>query len=335
VARERKERKEEERSRRLCDSDVLGHVLDTASVLAEDHADITLLTPARAPRVADDPVVGRAGLAPAKDDDGVVGGDRAVGAVHDTALVGLHLVGIEDADDGTVVVDGSLHGIDGLGDRAKGDNLRLDLLGVELALANTGSVRVGRVEHETLLGILSSLERPATRAAVSGSAAIDELLLREHGRSALVLLGIVDVHDTSDREGPAGAAGLLVADSGDPLLVAGIEGGGKSSDLLSSGLRRSLGGLGGREVHHELLGEAVGDNSHTVLSILGVGVELGSTTHVLVEHLVAALLLSLMLVGLAEGGLVGLPERILLEGHGAGSSSDKGKCIDSLHVRCM
>jgi len=322
------------KKRCLRDSDVHGVDLDTASVLAGDDAEVALLTPAAAPRVADEPVVGRARLAPADGSDTVVDRGGALGGRDDTAPVGLELVGVESDHERAVVVDASLHGADALGGIAVADNLRLDLLGVVLATALACLVRIGRVEHETLLGIGSGSKRPATRAAVVTSGAVDELLLREHRRSALVLLGIGDGDGGNSAEGPAGTAGTLVANSRDPLLATSIERGRKSRNLLSSGLSSNLGGLRKDDASEELLREAIRDRGHTVLGIIALSVVLSSKTHVLIEHLITALLLGVVLVGLAEGGLVGLPERIILESHGAGSSSDKGKCINSLHVRC-
>jgi len=314
-------------------TDVNRPQLDTASVLAEDNAEVALLTPAGAPRVTDDPVVGRARLTPADGDNGVVDAGGAARGRDDTLLVVHDLVGVEANRDGTGVDDLLLDGVDVLlGKVTSGRNLRLDLLGVELAAALACLVRVGRVEHDTLLGSVGSLIGPATVAAIADLVAIDHLLLREHRRSLLVLLSIANGHHTDSREGPAGAALTLVADCRDPLLLASIERGRKSRNLLLSGCRLTLNVLREVELGENLLREAIRKRSHTVLSIITGGVELSSIGHVLVEDLIATLFLGVVLIGLAEGGLVCLPEGIVLEGHGAGSSSEKGKCINSLHV---
>jgi len=312
--------------------DETGLTLNTASVLARDDAEVAALTPALAPRVADDPVVGGARLAPADSNNSVVGGLGAARGRDDTLLVGLELVGVDSNIDCTVVNNALLDGIDRLGDPSPRGDLRLYLLGVELAAALLGLVRIGRVEHDTLLGILSSSLSPATIAAIALLVAIDNLLLREHGRSGLVLLGIVDGHDTGSTEGPAGTALTLVTDSGDPLLLASIEGSRKSGNLLSSGLRLSHSALKTGKLSEDLLREAIRKVGHAILSIITGGVELSSKGHVLVEDLITTLFLGIVLIGLAISGLVCLPERIVLEGHGAGSSSEKGKCINSLHV---
>jgi len=307
--------------------------VDATSVLAHDHAEVALLTPARAPRVADDPVLGGARLTPADDDDGVVGRSGAARGRDDTLLVGLELVGVDGDTAAAVVNNGLLDAVDSLGGPGNRGDLRLYLLGVELASALLGLVRIGRVEHDTLLGIVSSSVSKTAAAAVAAGDAIDELLLREHGRSSLVLLGIADGHDTGGGEGPAGTALTLVTDSGDPLLAASIEGSRKSSNLLSSGLRLGHSALDIIiDIGEDLLREAIRKVGHAILSLILSGVELSSIGHVLVEDLITTLFLGIVLIGLAISGLVCLPERIVLEGHGAGSSSEKGKCINSLHV---
>jgi len=317
---------------RLDHLDEAGLALNTASVLAHNNAEVAALTPALTPRVADDPVLGGAGLAPADSNDSVVGGSGALGGRDDTLLVGLELVGIDSNIDSTVVNNGLLDGIDRLGDVSPRGNLRLNLLGVELAAALLGLVGISRVEHDTLLGIFSCHFSPATIAAIALLVAIDNLLLREHRRSLLVLLGIVDGHHTSGTKCPAGTALTLVTDSRNPLLLASIEGSRKSSNLLLSGLRLRLTLNRIVNIGEDLLRETVRKMSHAVLSIITSSIELSSKSHVLVEDLIATLFLGIMLIGLAEGGLVCLPEGIGLEGHGAGSSSEKGDCINSLHV---
>ena len=54
-------------------------MVDTADTDASSHTDVevTVLSPARAPRVTDDVVVGRSRGHVAYDDDGVVGGSTA------------------------------------------------------------------------------------------------------------------------------------------------------------------------------------------------------------------------------------------------------------------
>jgi len=309
-----------------------GTAVDAASVLAHDHAEVAALTPVLAPRVADDPVLGGAGLAPADNDDSVVGRSGAAGGRDDTLLVGLELVGIDRDTAGTSVNNSLLDTIDRLGGPSDRGNLRLNLLGVELAAALLGLVGISRVEHDTLLGIFSCHFSPATVAAIALLVAIDNLLLREHRRSLLVLLGIVDGHHTSGTKCPAGTALTLVTDSRNPLLLASIEGSRKSSNLLLSGLRLRLTLNRIVNIGEDLLRETVRKMSHAVLSIITSSIELSSKSHVLVEDLIATLFLGIMLIGLAEGGLVCLPEGIGLEGHGAGSSSEKGDCINSLHV---
>jgi len=215
-------------------------------------------------------------------------------------------------------------------------DLDLDLGSRVLASALLGGVAVGRVEHHTLLGIFHSMRGAATIAAVAVSlGAIDKLLLRKHGRSLLLGLGPGASHGGNSREGPAGAALCLVADGRDPALAAGIPRGGKSSNLLSSGLSSNLvnpRNLRKLDLGVELLREAIRDGGHAILSIVASSVVLGSLLHVGVEDLITTGFLGIRLVGLAIGGLVSLPERIDLEGEGAGSSSEEGKGINSLHV---
>jgi len=320
------------RGSNLDDSALVDVLLNAASVLASNDTEVTLLTPAGAPRVTDEPVDSGARLTPANNVDGVSDGGGAARAVHDAALVGMHLASIEVDGDDTSVVDGSLDGRDAGANVADSGDLDLDLGSNILASALLGSVAVGRVEHHTLLGIGHGIRGAATIAAVAGSDTVDELLLREHRRSLLLGLGIGASHGGNGREGPARTARCLVADGRDPALVAGIPGGGKSSNLLSSGLSSNLVNLGKLDLAVELLREAVRDGGHAILSVVTKGVVLSSLLHVGVEDLITTSFLGVRLVGLAIGGLVGLPERIDLEGKSAGSSSEEGKGINSLHV---
>ena len=271
---------------------VEGLLLDTADTLAIDGGDldVTLITPAGAPRVTDDVVVLAGGGigAIADSGDGVVEVGAAGGGVHDTGLVHL--------EDELVGLDGDGGGGSGNGGLELGNGVSLDVVvgrdedlllgGVGLAGAgDTGSRGVGVVSLELLGGLLEVLEGgvlPTTVATVGGLVAGDNLLLGE-GKELAGLQEVSTLDGAGGRESPAGAASGLILD--------GVDG------TLGSPVDLSLSGLGE-------LDNVLGLSTAATEKSLVLGISPGG------ELVVTKLEVSLLSVDLVDSGILGGEELI-------------------------
>ena len=182
--------------------------LDTADTVTvnDGKLDVALVTPGGVPRVLNEPVVLARLAAPSDGEDGVVKSGTALGAVKDTALISLEdvLVGF-DGDSKGLLGEGSLH----LADVAGGDKTvvgDVDGSGTARVISASGLRAVARdvwVDGLKLsLGgfpVLEGLVLPATTAAVVGSGAGNELLLRE-GLKLASLDEVLTLEGTSGRE---------------------------------------------------------------------------------------------------------------------------------------
>lgn len=161
-------------------SDELWLHLDTADTLAVDDGelDVALVAPGGVPGVLNEPVFLTVLGAPADGEHGVVKSGAALGAVEDTALVGLEdvLVGL-DGDGERLLGEGGLH----LGDVVGGDEAvaaHVDggggalVVGARWHASGTRDVRVGGLSLGLGgLPVFEGLVLPATVATVVGSGA--------------------------------------------------------------------------------------------------------------------------------------------------------------------
>lgn len=234
--------------RSVGDSWVEGLLLDTADTLAINGGDldVTLITPAGAPRVSDDVVLlARGGISAVADSsDGVVKVGTAGGGVEDTGLVHLEdeLVGL-NGDGSWLEGDGGLEGRDGVG-LDVGVARDLDLLeglvrGAGAGGAGARGVWVVRVQFIGVgLQVVEGRVLPTAIAAEGGLVAGDDLLLGE-GDELTGLEEVSTLNGGDSREGPAGSASGLVLDGVDGTL-------GSPVDTVRSGLRKVLDSLIGK-----------------------------------------------------------------------------------------
>jgi len=185
--------------------------------------------------------------------------------------------------------------------------VHVDLAAGVLAAALRSVIRIILLGHDTLLlDVLQGIDGPATVATVVGLVAIDDLLLRE-GVKFAVLKEVSTFQNANSGESPARTALTLILDTSDSTLGAPIEAGRSSNLRKNSNFRKSLGHLKKRTLGLNIreLGPAISGKRIDL-------VELGSLEHVLVEDSIVS---SFILLGidLAELLLVSDPERIVLE----------------------
>ena len=182
--------------------------LDTADTVTvnDGKLDVALVTPGGVPRVLNEPVVLASLAAPSDCEDGVVKAGTALGAIEDTALVSLEDVLVSlDGDSKRLFGEGSLHLADvaGSDETVVGD---VDGSGTARVISASGLGTVARdvwVDGLELglssFPVLEGLVLPATTAAVVGSGAGNELLLRE-GLKLASLDEVLSLEGTSGRE---------------------------------------------------------------------------------------------------------------------------------------
>jgi len=302
-------------------------VLNTASILTTEDADITVLTPRAAPRVLDDPVLGAALNTPANNSNTVIRlTSIATIAVHDTRAVPVELGSIKSDSKRTILLDSGHHLL--LVTSGEGVNalhLHLGLGSIETALVVLTLIRIVLLEHEAtvVLDVVHGISRPATVATVVIGITVDDLLLRER-KKLVVLEEVGTLASNNSAESPAGTALLLILHVNNGTLLTPVKRLGETISLLD---------ISATDVSRDLKRDAVTLLIRELVPAIRSSridlVELLSASHVLLEGGIADSLLT-STVGLAELGLVRDPERIVLVAK-CKSTSSKSKNDDSLH----
>jgi len=245
---------------------------DTVSV-GKTNSDVSLVTPARTPRVLDDVMVSTV----SNSENSVVENVTAAGGDDSIGVVSKHLLVSLDGDSNGTGVQGSLEVSNTNRHREVAGGIGNTLGFVGSATLVVGFVRVVSLKDDSvLLSVVESVILPATIATVVEVDTVNILLLGEGEESGVLNLE-VSLKSTSGREGPAGSALTLILDRGDSTSFSPVNGVGNSDRGDTSGL------LLGLLVTHvlpslhalELFGGHCGDLVVTEgVSVHGVGVPL-------------------------------------------------------------
>ena len=247
-----------------------GHIVDTAFVLATDKFHVSVLTPACAPGVTDDPVLNITLCAITNNSDAVVERSGRAKGVVDALSVERPIGGINTHRNRPILIESSNNGV-----LVRVDSLRVrklvdSLSGVIFARRAGAAVSVISLGHHTvLLDVLKGDQWETTVAALVAAqltidhhapvVAVNKLLIRELGED--VVGNKVRTLEVSDgREGPARAAGPLILDIVHSPLDAPVEGVGIRCKGGPGGGDAAPGVLGGKthgtQVGRGKLGEA-------------------------------------------------------------------------------